>query len=247
MSFQIGQKFNSYEELKTYIKEYENNVKQKFWKRSRRGIETINLKKYFNSKIFYYEIHHSCVHSGNYKTREKGLRKSSTQRMGCPAFIKFRADETGQALENFFDHLPQNRKLTEKGKQNARTYLELEGNKKKIQQQLYLETGTKTLLKDLRNIEQEHKKVDKENLECVKIIQEKHGGKVSILEEDTFFKGMFFITEYMQRNISDWPEFLVVNGTYKLLRNGCTVYILLIEDSNGESRVVGVGVLASEN
>lgn len=51
----------------------------------------------------------------------------------------------------------------------------------------------------------------------------------------------------MQKTFSSFPEILFIDGTYKLLRCGMTLVILLIEDGNGFSEVVGFGLLLTED
>ena len=40
-----------------------------------------------------------------------------------------------------------------------------------------------------------------------------------------------------------YPEMLCIDATYKLLNLGLPVYLLLCEDSNGQSEIVGVCLL----
>ena len=44
-----------------------------------------------------------------------------------------------------------------------------------------------------------------------------------------------------------YPELLCIDATYKLLKLGLPVYLLLCEDSNGQSEIVGVCLLVSED
>lgn len=51
----------------------------------------------------------------------------------------------------------------------------------------------------------------------------------------------------MQDIFRMYPEILFIDGTYKLLNIDMTVVILLVEDGNGFSEVVGVGILLGED
>ncbi|XP_044728055.1 zinc finger protein 436-like [Chrysoperla carnea] len=101
MELKVGLQFASYEELTDFIHLYEEETKQKLWKRSSRTIKsTKNLKKKFNEKIQYYEIQYSCIHGGQrFISKSKGLKKISTLRVDCPFNIKLRASVDGQFLE----------------------------------------------------------------------------------------------------------------------------------------------------
>lgn len=73
------------------------------------------------------------------------------------------------------------------------------------------------------------------------------GATVKILEEHDRFKGLFFATQDMWNNMSGWPDIVSIDGTYKLINSGLTVMLLIVEDSNALSGVVGVAFLATED
>ncbi|XP_044730893.1 zinc finger protein 70-like [Chrysoperla carnea] len=101
MELKVGLQFASYEELTDFIHLYEEETKQKLWKRSSRTLKsTKRLKKQFNERIQYYEIQYSCIHGGQRTpSKSKGLRRVSTLRVDCPFNIKLRASVDGQFLE----------------------------------------------------------------------------------------------------------------------------------------------------
>ena len=43
------------------------------------------------------------------------------------------------------------------------------------------------------------------------------------------------------------PEIVFIDATYKLLELGVPTYLLLCEDSNGQSEIVGVSLLVTED
>lgn len=51
----------------------------------------------------------------------------------------------------------------------------------------------------------------------------------------------------MRDDMEPWPEIVFIDDTYKLLKRNFTVMILLVEDSMGLSKVVGVALLAQED
>ena len=66
-------------------------------------------------------------------------------------------------------------------------------------------------------------------------------------DEDNNFKGLYFQDKQMIEAFQAYPELLCVDATYKLLNLGIPVYLLMCEDSNGQSEIVGVCLLVSED
>ena len=66
-------------------------------------------------------------------------------------------------------------------------------------------------------------------------------------DEDKNFKGLFFHDSQMKQAFEAYPELIFINATYKLLELGLPTYLLLCEDSNGESEIIGVCLLVSED
>ena len=61
------------------------------------------------------------------------------------------------------------------------------------------------------------------------------------------FKGLFFQDVQMRDAFQAYPEIVFVDATYKLLELGVPTYLLLCEDSNGQSEIVGVYLLVCED
>jgi zinc finger SWIM domain-containing protein 3 len=60
-------------------------------------------------------------------------------------------------------------------------------------------------------------------------------------------KGIFFQDKPMKDAFEAYPELLCVDATYKLLELGLPTYIMVCEDSNGQSEIVSVCLLVSED
>lgn len=74
------------------------------------------------------------------------------------------------------------------------------------------------------------------------------GAVVEILTDDKeTFKGLFFQDKHMIQAFGAYPELLCLDATYKLLDLRLPIYLMLVEDSNGESEVAAVCVLSSED
>ena len=58
--------------------------------------------------------------------------------------------------------------------------------------------------------------------------------------------GLFFQDSEMKSIFNSYPELVCIDATYKLLELRFPVYIMLIEDSNGQSEVAGVFLLLED-
>lgn len=74
------------------------------------------------------------------------------------------------------------------------------------------------------------------------------GSIVEVLsDERKQFKGLFFQDNAMIVAFRAYPELLCLDATYKLLDLRLPIYLMLVEDSNGESEIVCVCILVSED
>lgn len=51
----------------------------------------------------------------------------------------------------------------------------------------------------------------------------------------------------MQDAFAAYPELICIDATYKLLELGYPVYLIICEDSNGQSEVIAVTLLVTED
>lgn len=71
---------------------------------------------------------------------------------------------------------------------------------------------------------------------------------MSVLSDsESNFKGLFFQDKQMSETFQAYPELLLVDATYKLLNLKLPVYLVLCEDSNGQSEICAVCLLVSED
>ena len=64
--------------------------------------------------------------------------------------------------------------------------------------------------------------------------------------EEKKFQGLLFQDYEMKRCLKNYPELFFLDATCKVLEIRLPVYLFLVEDSMGESEVVGVAVLVEE-
>lgn len=68
------------------------------------------------------------------------------------------------------------------------------------------------------------------------------GATVEVItdSESDALKGIYFQDEEMKSIFAAYPELVCIDATYKLLDLRLPVYIMLIEDGNGQSEIVAV-------
>ena len=130
-------------------------------------------------------------------------------------------------------------------------------------------TGKQIILKDLSNIQSQYNNAKTRNdLEtCVRNLTDKHGeyklyctivniinlhytlgATVDIVVNDSgMLMGIFFQDQEMKNIFAAFPEILFIDATYKLLEIRFPVFLLLIEDGNGQSEIVAVFLVLEEN
>ena len=65
-------------------------------------------------------------------------------------------------------------------------------------------------------------------------------------DKDKNFKGLFFQDSQMRQAFEAYPELIFIDATYKLLELGLPTYLLLCEDSNGQSEIIGVCLVSED-
>ena len=66
-------------------------------------------------------------------------------------------------------------------------------------------------------------------------------------DEQNNFQDLFFQDRIMKEVFQAYPELIFVDATYRLLNLGFPTFLILSEDSNGQSEVSAVCLLVSED
>ncbi|KAB0801861.1 hypothetical protein PPYR_04047 [Photinus pyralis] len=206
---------------------------------------------------------HSYSEVESQKFRPSGSWQRDTQTFKkeqlCPAHVSLRVTTDGRDLEVRsvseshshdrsmvqLQYLPHQRRLRSKDKENVEELLALRANRKLVKQKLERNTRKILTLKDLSNIEKSGKK--SENLdECVDVLRNQYNAEVNILKDgENNFKGMFIQTFNMKNTLKAYPEFLGIDGTYKLINLGIPVFLIALEDRNCQIEIVSLCVLTT--
>jgi zinc finger SWIM domain-containing protein 3 len=266
-TFVIGDTFDTFENLEEKIKLYEDKNFVKFWKREAKTIVAAKKRvdRHLKPDLKYYQLRYCCINGGQgFRAKGTGARSTSTFKQDCPVHIYVRVNNSGEKLEvistvmdhnhavsqELYRHLPQVRKLSKDAQEKAKSLLEMNANKKLVQEAICQDTGNVVLLKDLTNIATAtKKKATRNDLDAVvKLLMDKYGACVDVYSDDMKnFKGLFFQDKQMTESFKAYPELLCLDATYKLLDLRLPVYLMLCEDSNGASEIIAVCLLASED
>lgn len=67
-----------------------------------------------------------------------------------------------------------------------------------------------------------------------------------LVSNDNVLQGIFFQDKEMQDIFSAYPELVCIDATYKLLELRFPVYVMLVEDGNGQSEIAAIFLLMEE-
>ena len=67
-----------------------------------------------------------------------------------------------------------------------------------------------------------------------------------IVDNDNVLQGIFFQDHEMRQCFSSYPELVCVDATYKLIELRFPLYIMLVEDGNGQSEIVAAFMVLQE-
>ncbi|KAH0535040.1 hypothetical protein KQX54_012372 [Cotesia glomerata] len=146
-----------------------------------------------------------------------------------------------------FDYIVENRKITSKESQEIDDLLLMQCSKKLIQQRVEDKYHKKLTRKDLHNYENKKKVNESDSLtDMIDLLKNCYGSSVQVEHKDNVFVGLYFSTERMRHDFKLFPEIVFVDGTYKLFKRDFTLMLFVVEDGDGETQIVGVGILANE-
>lgn len=240
------------------------------------GARKKGLKRPIREELVYSEIVFSCANGGRkYTSKSTGARPNQrTFKIGCTSRIKVVASADGQYLEvkllddehnhpvseACFRQMPKQRRLAADDLLEAKKLLPFDSNEEAIQN-FIVSTGKVVLLRDLRNMgisatsptEQSRPEAGKRQAsqgcaldELVLQVQAANGALDVLATEDNALVGIFYQDHFMRQAFRSYPEVVFVDAVYKTRGKGPLV-ILAVEDSNGETVVVGFALCATSD
>ncbi|KAH8025880.1 hypothetical protein HPB51_013585 [Rhipicephalus microplus] len=166
---------------------------------------------------------------------------SWTFKRDCSFNIYIAAEKEGKFME---------RRSAPELQNKARELMKMKANKMMVREQMEKESGSAVSLKDLSNIAAKHRLLQPRNdlPEVVRMLQEKHNATVRLLtDENRELQAVYFQDDVMKKSFQCWPEVIFIDATYKLLETRMSCFLVIIENGNGESEIVAVGLFSTED
>ncbi|KAL1429485.1 hypothetical protein MTO96_016117 [Rhipicephalus appendiculatus] len=258
---EIGAKFSSLEELSAALRLYEETHFTQFWRSSSRtilGARKKGLKRPIKEELVYSEIVFSCANGGRkYTSKSTGARPNQrTFKIGCTARIKVVASADGNFLEvkllddvhnhpvseACFRQLPKQRRLAADDLLEAKKLLTFESDDEAIQNFLVSTGKSNNQQGQAEDCQRQGNALDALVLEV-----QGAGGALDVLAtEENALVGVFYQDRFMREAYQNYPEVVFVDVVYKTQGKG-PLLILAVEDSNGETEVVGFALCAASD
>ncbi|KAL7294048.1 hypothetical protein TKK_0012522 [Trichogramma kaykai] len=256
--------FSSDKAVEQFMRKYSLAVGQNFTRRdSKNKYELSNQNRVgANANLLFRSVKYQCYHGEDRGTSSRGHRKPHTSKFDCDSYIRFILTDAGDKYkftEVFIDHskhesLPNLRKLLPKnridkaGKEQVASTVAAGGRKLTSMHKLFKD-NQRPIMRDVSNMQYAmRQKVPPDNLEAVKaILLSKNAVFEMKISDDNIFQALFFCTRDMQTTLAGWPEFIMMDGTYKLIKQNYPIIIIAVVDGNGATEIVGVAIVVKED
>ncbi|XP_038067437.1 uncharacterized protein LOC119737289 [Patiria miniata] len=268
---QVGMKFNSYQEVKGFIREHAEANYVKFKKLDCRTVECSRKrmpKRYLSDELQYATVTFTCIHHGQYKSKSKGMRpRQKTQRIGCPAKFRFVATPSGKQLfladfvtqhnhphdEASSQFLPQKRKINYQKREEA-SKLQQKKRKRSAQKHSMQEATEKAptttdihIVAASPRLRSLYSTNIQSILDYLSQVEDQTSVTEVVANANGKVVGIYYQDREMIRVYASFPHYLVVDATCKYNSVGMPLYIMLVEDSNCEYEIVAFFFLIASN
>lgn len=256
----IGEQFESFDLFKATLKKYEQEKCANYpVYNSARDHENDNLK--------YRWARFKCKLSGDH-IKDTSARNTKSYKQDCSSYIyvaqqlndhnvsvlqiiKMSEIHNHIANESLFKHIVNQRKSTiEKHRDLLENILPTKPNLRALQQQINEKGDGIIYLKDLHNLKSSLKESLHQN-DLVQLMNEMlkiDNATVRVFyDQNDELDCIFFQDKRMKMYFERFPELVMFDGTYKLNDRRMPLVIMLIVDGNGESQIVNLCVVRSEN
>lgn len=261
----LQKSFRSFEEFDTLFREFKHRSGSVYRVKTSHNIEKDNQHRITPRplELKYASVTFVCVHYGEPRTHGLGVRKKQRYlACGCESLISLSASkdelkltrvvlvhnhEVKQELQPFY---AQNRRLAKDEKKQMEEFVQLNPGNKHLKKLVEKKFSKVVTLQDICNMKQKAKSLaglsDIEELfEVVKEIEGR--GKVKILmDEENVIEMIAFATKDMLDLYAKFPEFICIDGTYKVNKYRYPLYIVHVQDNLGRGRSVFYAFVKSE-
>lgn len=261
----IAETFKCFNDFEEKFKAFQQETGSVYRVKSSTSVEFENKrrKKPLPACLKYSNVVFVCVHYGVPKKSGVGVRmKQRYLPCGCESSISLTArndclvinnkmlshnHEVNQELQQFYG---QRRRLTTGQLAEVEDVIRMNPGNKQLKSFLQSKFNKVVTLQDIRNLKHKVKSsgglTDSEELyEVVKDMEGK--GKIEVLiDDDGVIQMISFATKEMLSLYGQFPELILMDGTYKVNKYNYPLYIILIQDNLGRGRAVFYAFVRSE-
>ncbi|KAH3779348.1 hypothetical protein DPMN_157150 [Dreissena polymorpha] len=119
-----------------------------------------------------------------------------------------------------------------------------------IQKTVISKTGKVVTLKDIRNVKTSSKNNDSELTVLQRAVEYMNANPCAFVKvisnDDNEMRGLFYQDARMKKTFEAYPEFVCIDATYKVNDHRMSLYIMLVENGNGQSDIVALWLEADE-
>lgn len=257
----VGERFNSFAEFQTVLNDYEkSNFANYSVSKSALDQDRENLKYSF--------VKYCCKLFGDYVSTST-TRKTSSYKQGCASYIYVLQKEeenhhfliitamhehhNHERSADLFNHMVKQRKQAlENQREHIENVLVTKPNLRAVQKQVNIPGSGVITLKDIHNFKAHLKQnatyTQNDLVQLIEVMMKIENASVKVFtNEQEQLDLVSFQDDRMKAFFNAYPELLMFDGTYKLNNLRMPVVILLVVDGNGESQVVGLAIVRSEN
>lgn len=270
MNFYVGAQFPSFEEFESRLEQYQDQVFANYVIDSS-AILAPNGDKITSEvveRFKYKRLYYICKMGGSRKEQASYARRISTYKRKCPSkfSVSFKETANGFALQilslvlshnhelkaNLYRAMPkQRRKVIEDARPLLDRVLNTKPDYKLLQFDLSSSNdGGVVKRKDLYNYNTKIKNSfgGTEMEQIVNELLSLDGACVKVVHDaENAVQGIFFQDARMQNVFNAYPEILLFDGTYSLNNRRMPLVILLTIDGYGETQVIALFLVISEN
>lgn len=257
--------FRSFEEFEQLFTQYKQSTGSVYRVKTSCSIEADNQHR-TNPRplaLKYASVTFVCVHYGEPRKNGQGIRKKQRYLpCGCESLISLSASNDQlrltrsvlahnhalkKELQPFYT---QHRRLNKDQEKQVEEIVKLNPGNKQLKKFISTKFSKVVTLQDVRNMKKKVKfsagLSDMEEL--FDIVKEMEGqGKVQILiDDDNVIKMIAFATDEMMDMYSKFPEFICLDGTYKVNKYHYPLYLVHVQDNLGRGRSVFYAFVKNE-
>lgn len=274
MEFVVGATFDSFSDFDSALGDYSKTQFANFFKFNGVKLEPnrkLNTTEADVESFQYQRLYLKCKYHGKPKLQKntKFLRQTASYKSNCDAEIVVHYESGVKKLKihklsdthnharsaEIYSCLPKQRSLGDEAKIFVEDGVKMKANPRLIQRQVKEKYGQTVTVKDIHNRKAkvkfgQNKTIDRSILEEIRDDLNGQDGvdaEIMVSADTNTLEGIYIQDERMRKYFDLYPEVLIMDATYKLNDRRMPLFVMVIIDGNGESQIVGLCLLRSEN